>query len=52
MADEKLGISTEENKPPEVSVSPGTDNPPTQGQAVIPGMERPAHVSPQSRTPP
>lgn len=39
MADEKLGIGSEENKPPEISVPPGTDDPPTQGQAVIPGME-------------
>ena len=39
MADEKLGIGSEENKPPEISVPPGTADPPTQGQAVIPGME-------------
>ena len=39
MADEKLGIGSEENNSPEISVPPGTDDPPTQGQAVIPGME-------------
>ena len=39
MVDEKPSISSEENKPPEVAVPPGTDDSPTQGQAVIPGME-------------
>ena len=39
MADEKLVIGSEENNPPEISVPPGTNDPPTQGQSVIPGME-------------
>ena len=39
MADEKLDIGSEENKPPEAAVPSGTDDSPTQGQAVIPGME-------------
>lgn len=39
MADEKLGIGSEENKLQETAIPPGTDDPPTQGQAVIPGME-------------
>lgn len=39
MSDEKLVIGSEENNPPEISVPPETNDPPTQGQAVIPGME-------------
>lgn len=39
MADEKLGIGSDENNPPEISVAPGTNDTPTQGQSVIPGME-------------
>ena len=39
MADEKFIIGSEENNPPEISVPPGTNDPPTQGQSVIPGME-------------
>lgn len=39
MTDDKFRKGPEENKPSEVAIPPGTDDPPTQGQAVIPGME-------------
>ena len=48
MADEKLGIGSEENKPPEISVPPGTDDPPTQGQTGIPDMENEPILQPAS----
>ena len=39
MADEKFSIGSEEDTPPVIAVPPGTDDLPTQAQAVIPGME-------------
>ena len=48
MADEKLGIGSEENKSPEVSVPPGADVPPTQQQAVVSGIENEPDLHPAS----
>ena len=47
MADDKLSKSPEENKSLDAA-PPVTDDPPTQGQAVIPGMENEPILQPAS----